>query len=185
MINSKEDYRYYLNKDRDALKRDPSSNIRKLFCVDPIWNFLRLLRKVEYYTNCKNDTISKFYLLVLRLRLKRMQLMLGFTIPPNAVGPGLSLPHYGTIVIHNNARIGANARINVDVVIGENNGADNVPNIGNNVVIEAGAKIFGKIEIADGVHIGANAVVNKSFLTKKCVLAGVPAKIIKVAAECN
>jgi serine O-acetyltransferase len=105
--------------------------------------------------------------------------MLGFTIPPNTIGPDLKLPHYGTIVIHNNARIGSNARINVDVVIGENNGPDNVPIIGNNVVIEAGAKIYGKILIADDIHIGANSVVNKSFIEPNCVIAGIPAKVIK------
>jgi len=177
MIRSKDDYVAYLEADRQAMGRNGTTSC--FFLLDPLWAFLRLLRKVEYYRNCSCGSIARYYLLYLRFKLKIYQLMLGFTIPPNAVGPGLKLPHYGTIVIHDNARIGSNARINVDVVIGENNGSDNVPVIGNNVVIEAGAKIFGKITIADGVHIGANSVVNKSFVEPDTVIVGVPAKVIK------
>lgn len=39
---------------------------------------------------------------------------------------------------------------------------------------------FGKITIADGCQIGANAVVNKSFDTPGSVIAGYPAKVLKV-----
>lgn len=51
-----------------------------------------------------------------------------------------------------------------------------VPVLGDNVYIGPGAKIFGKIQIADGCKVGANAVVNKSFLVKKSILVGVPAQ---------
>jgi serine O-acetyltransferase len=69
--------------------------------------------------------------------------------------------------------------MNSDIVIGEKNGSENVPIIGNNVSIAAGAKIFGKIVIADGIYIGANAVVNKSFTESGIAIAGVPARKIK------
>jgi serine O-acetyltransferase len=177
LIRSREDFFVYLKADRNAMGRH--GYWRCFFIIDPIWAFVRLLRKVEYFTNCKISLLARTYLFFLRFRLKLMQLILGFTIPPNVLGPGLNLPHYGTIVIHNNARIGSNCRINVGVVIGENNGAENVPTIGNNVVIESGAKIFGKIEIADGIHIGANSVVNKSFTIPNIILVGAPARIIK------
>lgn len=73
----------------------------------------------------------------------------------------------------------ANIRINADIVIGENNGEENVPMIGNSVVIEPGAKIFGKIIIADGIHIGANSVVNKSFTEPNVVIVGAPARVVR------
>ena len=41
---------------------------------------------------------------------------------------------------------------------------DKASRIGNNVYIGPGAIIFGDIEIADNVSIGANATVNKSVL---------------------
>ena len=177
MIRSRTDYLDYLEADRLALGR--SGWFRMLFVVDPIWAFQRLLRKVEYYTNCKPSLIYRPYLLYLKFKLKQYKLLLGFTIPPNVFGPGLCIAHYGTIIVHNNARLGSNIRINADVVIGENNGEDNVPIIGNSVVIEPGAKIFGKIIIADGIHIGANSVVNKSFTEPYVVIVGAPARVVR------
>ena len=41
------------------------------------------------------------------------------------------------------------------------------------------AQILGGITIADGVSIGAGAVVTKSVLIPGVVVAGVPARIIK------
>lgn len=65
-----------------------------------------------------------------------------------------------------------------DVTIGQGFTPDDVPVIGNNVIILAGAKLFGRIVIGDDVMIGANAVVNKSFPEGHCRIAGVPAKVI-------
>lgn len=42
--------------------------------------------------------------------------------------------------------------------------------------IGPGAKIFGKVTIADGCVIGANAVVCKDFLEPNKIIIGVPAK---------
>ncbi len=55
---------------------------------------------------------------------------------------------------------------------------ENYAQIVSNVYIGPGAKIFGKIIIADGVAIGANSVVNKSILEENVSVAGIPAKII-------
>ena len=51
--------------------------------------------------------------------------------------------------------------------------------IGDNVWIGPGAKIFGKIFIADNIAIGANSVVNRSFAEQNITIAGIPAKKIK------
>lgn len=79
-------------------------------------------------------------------------------------------------MINENARIGENCNIQQGVNIGQNYGNSNVPTIGNNVYIGPGAKIFGKIYIADGCAIGANAVVNKSFKTPNVNIVGIPAR---------
>ena len=70
----------------------------------------------------------------------------------------MSLAHRGTIVINPKVKIGKNCRIHICVNIGDYNGG--APVIGNNVYIGPGAKLFGDIEIADGVKIK----VNKSML---------------------
>lgn len=49
-----------------------------------------------------------------------------------------------------------------------------MPTIGNDVIIYAGAKVFGKINISDDVIIGANAVVTKD-IPPHSMVAGVPA----------
>jgi serine O-acetyltransferase len=97
----------------------------------------------------------------------------------NVFGPGLSIAHRGTIVINNATKIGANCRLHACVNIGTKAGYDNMaPKIGDNVYIGPGVKIFGNIEIADGIAIGANAVVNRSFIEPNITIAGVPAKKI-------
>ena len=62
------------------------------------------------------------------------------------------------------------------MTIGTEAGLGNqAPTIGNNVFIGPEAKVYGKIIIADDIAIGANSVVNKSFLEPGIGIAGAPA----------
>lgn len=181
MIQSKSDYKRYLEQDKKAMRLQSLSLSNKfLNFISPnlIWKFEKLLRKVEYYKNCKNKGISKIYYYYLKYKFKKLSLKLGFSIPPNVFGPGLAIVHYGTIVINSNARIGENCRIHVCVNIGASGGSLKAPQIGNNVYIAPGAKIFGDIKIADNIAISANTVVNKSFDEDGILIAGNPAKKI-------
>lgn len=54
--------------------------------------------------------------------------------------------------------------------------------IGENVWIGENVCILPGITIGDGVIIGANSVVNKS-VPKNCIVAGVPAKVVKIFNE--
>ena len=108
----------------------------------------------------------------------KLGMKLGFDIPINVFGPGLRINHHGLIVINPLCRIGAFCDIHQGVNIGTNVEYGSVPQIGNNVYIGPGAKLFGKITIGDQVMIGANSVVNKSF-PDNVTIAGIPAKIIK------
>lgn len=89
---------------------------------------------------------------------------------------GLRINHFGNIVVNPEAKIGDWCDIHQGTNIGT--GYDGVPQIGNNVWIGPGAKLYGKIFIADNCAIGTNAVVNKSFYEKGKTIADVPAKII-------
>jgi len=176
MIKSKQDYKYYLEADRIALGKKSK---KPMFFFDEVWVFQRLLRKVEYYKNCKNSIFFRPYYYYLYLKFHLLSLFLGFHIKPNVFGPGLSISHPGTIVVNGSAKVGANCRIHVCTVIGTKAGyGDVTPRIGDNVYIGPGAKIFGDIEIADGIAIGANSVVNKSFTEPNIGIAGIPAKKI-------
>lgn len=102
-----------------------------------------------------------------------------FFIGINCIGKGLSLAHVGPVVISSVAKIGENCRIHVGVNIGTSAGiTGQAPIIGDNVYIGPGAKLFGPITIGNGIAIGANAVVNKSFEDDCITIAGVLAKII-------
>ena len=173
MIESKSDYKRYLKMDAFSC----NVNIKKSF-NNELFRYQKLMRKLEYYSNCKKDIISKILIIFMRKRNKRKSIKYGFSIPINTFGPGLNIMHRGTIVVNGNARIGENCKINADVNIGTQMGTrTETPTIGNNCYIGPGAKIFGKIIIGDNVAIGANAVVNKDF-PDGVTIAGVPAKIV-------
>lgn len=172
MIQCKADLKAYLEADKIALGRKQ----RKPSLTDVIWRYEILLRKCEYYHNCKpKSLIAYFY----KLRRFRLGLRCNFTIPINSCGKGLCISHVGPIVISDLSYLGENCRIHIDVNIGADarNGGF-APQIGNNVYIGPGAKIFGGITIADNIAIGANSVVNKSFTESDISIAGVPAKKI-------
>lgn len=177
MIRSYQEYKYYLDSDRIALKRV----FNRYIIHDEIWKFQRLLRKLEYISNCKKHK-NYFWLLyykMLSVKFHNRSVMLGFEIPPNVFGPGLSIAHRGTLVVHPDARIGKNCRIHVDVVIGTRPGPmDLVPTIGDNVYIGPGTKIYGDVVLGDNMAIGANSVVNQSFPEGYMTIAGAPAKKI-------
>ncbi|MGZ4849016.1 MAG: serine O-acetyltransferase [Halobacteriota archaeon] len=96
----------------------------------------------------------------------------------NVFGPGLLISHWGTIVVHPNAKVGANCELQNDTHIALKTGDGKAPKIGDNVFIGAGARILGDIELADWVAVGANVVVTKSFTEPHITIAGIPARKI-------
>lgn len=181
MIQSKADYIHYLECDRLALRRTTK---RPRYKHDIIWTFERLLRKCEYYENCKTGLINRLYAKFLKLRYVNLSHKLGFSIGFNTCGPGLCLEHYGCVIINQDAKIGSNCRIIGDVVVGATE-YDKVPVIGNNVFIGFGAAIIGNVKVADGVAIGANAVVSKDIPEPNVTVGGIPAKIISDKGSLN
>ena len=182
MITSKSEYLDYLNKYKIALgikSSNTESKLINLISPNPIWIFQKRLRKLEYYTNCKNKGLCKIYCYYLRYKFKKTSIKLGFSIPINVFGPGLSIVHYGTIVVNSNAKVGANCRMHACVNIGASGGEKEAPKMGDNIYIAPGAKIYGNISISNNIAIGANAVVNKSFEESNIFIAGNPAKKIK------
>lgn len=174
MIQSKEDYKYYLECDRKSLC---ITRKRPRFYSDEIWKFQRCLRRQEYYTNCGGG--NRILRIINKIKFHRLSIKLGFSIPINVFGPGLAIVHYGTIVVSPGARIGANCRIHEGVTIGATNGETKAATIGDNVFIGSGAKIIGDITISSNVAIAANAAVVKDVICENgCTVGGVPAKII-------
>ena len=180
MIKNKQDFLDF--KKQDALNNTFKTTFFS-YLTNDIWKFLRLLRKVEYLKNTKTSILYAPLIFFTLYRFKSISKKLGFSIPPNVCGPGLTLHHYGNIVINEKCRIGENCKIHVGVNIGGNQGKNMTPKIGNNCYIGPGAKIFGGIVLGNYTQIGANAVVNKSFPESGNVLVGIPAKSIRIETK--
>ena len=167
MITNKKELKYYINEDRKAMNY--STGITMKFIIS--------YRKREYYYNMnKVRRILLFFPYLLnRVRYNSLSLLCGFSIPVNSIGPGLALPHYGSITVNNGTKIGKNCRILPCVTIGTTNKA---AIIGDNVFIGSGAKIIGDVIVADGVCIAANAVVVKSIHEAGTTWGGIPCKKI-------
>jgi serine O-acetyltransferase len=141
--------------------------------------FLWLLRRSEYWANCRRDPLGRLMFFWLATRAKLLGERLGFTIPRNTTGPGLALWHTGTIVINHNARIGARCTIAQGVTIGADD-KDRSPVLGDGVHVSPNACIIGGITIGDNVGVWSGAVVTKDVPSNVSV-AGVPARIVKHA----
>jgi len=183
MIHNVSDLKFYLEEDRKALsivKPSLLGHIKQFFFPNEILKFEQRLRYLEYYSNTKGRNIFKWGgEFLYKILYRKQSLKLGFSIPINVCGYGLSIAHYGTIVISANADIGNYCRIHAGVNIGASAGRPNAPTIGDNVYIGPGAILFGGIKIANNCTIAANATVNKSFEEQRSVIAGTPAKVVK------
>jgi serine O-acetyltransferase len=181
MIKSKADYEFYLEADRIAKglpkKTSLLKRVKDLLYPNHIWKFQKILRKLEYYKNCKKGIGTTISRLFITRKYYKLSLKLGFSIPLNVFGPGLSIAHIGTIIINAGTKVGANCRLHACVNIGTEAGyANKTPIIGDNCYIGPGVKMYGDILLANGIVIGANTVVNKSFNDDNIAIAGVPAK---------
>jgi serine O-acetyltransferase len=108
------------------------------------------------------------------------QILFGIEISPRcAIGPGIFFPHTSGTVI-GASKIGRDVTIFQGVTLGAKE-IDMVydaalrPELGDFVVVGAGAKVLGGISLGDNVRVGANSVLLKSVPANTTV-AGVPAR---------
>jgi serine O-acetyltransferase len=105
----------------------------------------------------------------------------GIEIHPGAqIGKRLFIDHGMGVVIGETCRIGDNVTIYQGVTLGgtgKEKGKRH-PDIGDNVLIAAGAKVLGNIKIESDVNIGANSVVLESVPSYSTVV-GIPGHIVK------
>jgi serine O-acetyltransferase len=90
-------------------------------------------------------------------------------------GPEFVLIHAAGVVINGAVRGGRGVHIEHQVTIGAER--REVPVLGDDVFIGAGAKIIGGITVGDGARVGANAVVLHD-VPPGATAVGVPARII-------
>ncbi len=142
-----------------------------------IREYLFNLRKEEYYTFIRPNKFFKYHY---QRKKNILGSRLGFFIAAGCFDSGLKIYHYGSIIVNPKSRIGKNCTIHGNCCIGSKGSfPDDSPVIGNSVDIGQGAQILGGIIVADGVKIGAGAVVTKSIREPNVTVVGIPAKILK------
>ena len=102
----------------------------------------------------------------------------GIEIHPGAtIGHRFFIDHGMGVVIGETARIGNDVTIYHDVTLGGTSLTKGIrhPQIGNNVIIGAGAQLLGPIKVADNARIGSNAVVVKD-VEENTTVVGIPAR---------
>ncbi|MCO6025932.1 serine acetyltransferase [Prevotella cerevisiae] len=179
MIQSKTDLLYFLKKDSEHV------NFRVLkilgfsfnICGNYTWKYLKVMRYAEYHKS-QSGFIHKLLRIWYILRLNRLSIKTGFQIPPGTCGPGLTIWHFGDIIVNKDVRIGENCTLYPGVLIGQKD-KGLVPVIGNNVFIGAGTKIIGDVQIGNNVIIGQNCVVTKSIPDNKVIVVNNNLRFLK------
>jgi serine O-acetyltransferase len=100
--------------------------------------------------------------------------------PGAQIGEEFFIDHGAGVVIGETTIIGDKVTVFQGVTLGgtgKEKGKRH-PTIGNNVVIGAGAKVLGNINIGDNVNVGANAVVIRDVASDSTVV-GIPGRIAK------
>lgn len=109
------------------------------------------------------------------------RLLTGIEIHPGAtLGRRLVIDHGMGVVIGETAEIGDDVYIYHQVTLGGTSTTQGKrhPTIGNNVIIGAGAKVLGAINIGDGARVGANAVVITE-VPEGTTVVGIPARPVE------
>lgn len=159
---------------RTVKKRDPAakSTLEVLLCY-PGLHALAWHRMNHWLWKKRLRLIARFLSSTARV-------LTGIEIHPGAkIGKHFFIDHGMGIVIGETATIGDNVTLYHGVTLGGTKWDHGVrhPQVGNDVVIGAGAKLLGPIHIGDGARVGSNAVVVKDVAAGATVI-GIPARRI-------
>ena len=139
---------------------------------------VRSYRRAHWFYQHKWFTIA-------RIISQRARHKTGIEIHPGAqIGKGLFIDHGMGVVIGETTIIGDNCLLYQGVTLG-GTGKDKGkrhPTLGDNVMVGAGAKVLGPINIDSNVKVAANAVV-LSDIPENCTAVGVPARIARRAGQ--
>lgn len=179
MIITKKDLEFYIAADRIMngypAFRSIKDRIKETVLIGggktQVIKYLYRLRRYAYYYNNHKKLVSfnSVMMLLERYTLNKLAVRLGFSIGTNSLGYGVVIPHYGTIVVNDEARIGNYAVLHTCTCIA---GGDKV--IGDGFYLSTGCQVVGAVKVGEGVTVAAHSLVNKSF-KGNTLLVGAPA----------
>lgn len=102
-----------------------------------------------YFINCDSTIFKILFLPIVTLFHIHNQYLTGIQMPFKVeCGRCLHFPHFSSIIISPNTKIGNNCRIYQCVTIGSTRGRRGGVLLGNNVILFSGAKIIGNVKMA-------------------------------------
>lgn len=174
--NSFNELKKYIRQDLGYVNGKTIRSFLSRYLFEPGFKYIVWLRLTRFLYLTKHKILFGLS----RMFLKHYGYKYHFDISYRAqIGPGLTIAHFGFIIVMSNDIIGDNCTLRPGVVFGKKLTADTGgANVGNNVDFGVGSKIIGEVQVGDNVTVGANAVITKD-VPSNTVVGGVPAKIIK------
>ncbi|MCC0784097.1 serine O-acetyltransferase [Clostridioides sp. ES-S-0108-01] len=166
-----------INKDIEyIMKNDPAARSKiEVFLLYPSVHAM-IMHRVAH------ALYKKKMLFTARLISQISRFMTGIEIHPGAkMGEGILIDHGMGVVIGETAEVGNRVTIYQGATLGAT-GKDTGkrhPTVGDDVLIGAGTKILGPLNIGSNSKIGANSVVVKD-VPNDATVVGIPAKIVKI-----
>ena len=162
-----------------VFERDPAARnwLEVLFCY-PGLQSLSLHRLANWLWNVGIPFIPRFISHISRF-------LTGIEIHPGAsIGHGVFIDHGMGVVIGETAIVGNYCLIYQGVTLGGTGkeSGKRHPTLGDNVVVGAGAKVLGNIQIGNNVRIGAGSVVLRE-VPSDCTVVGIPGRVVYRAGE--
>ncbi|MDI0265293.1 serine O-acetyltransferase [Clostridioides difficile] len=166
-----------INKDIEyIMKNDPAARSKvEVFLLYPSVHAMIMHRMAH-------ALYKKKMLFTARLISQISRFMTGIEIHPGAkMGEGILIDHGMGVVIGETAEVGNRVTIYQGATLG-GTGKDTGkrhPTVGDDVLIGAGTKILGPLNVGSNSKIGANSVVVKD-VPNGATVVGIPAKIVKI-----
>ena len=165
----------WLEDARSILKKDPAArSLAEVILLYPGYHALLWYRLAHRLYRRQH-----FFLARLFSQLGRS--FTGIEIHPGArIGRGLFIDHGAGGVIGETAVVGDNCTIYHGVTLGGTGKGEGKrhPTVGNDVLLGAGVKVLGPIEIGDGSRIGAGSVVLRPVPAGATAI-GIPAAMVR------
>lgn len=165
-------FKKIVNEIDSVFARDPAarSRLEILLCY-PGLHAVFLYRISNWLWKNNLKLVARFLSTIARF-------LTGIEIHPGAtIGKRFFIDHGLGVVIGETATIGDDVTIYHDVTLGGTSLQKGIrhPQIGNRVIIGAGAQLLGPIRVGDNAHVGSNAVVVKD-VEENTTVVGVPAR---------
>ena len=157
-----------------SYSRDPAcTDLSTPFLFFKGFHALQAHRVAQWLWNEGRQTLAQFF-------QNQISVTLGVDIHPAAkIGSGIMLDHATGVVVGETAVIEDDVSILHSVTLGGSGkqSGDRHPKIRRGVLLCAGCKVIGNIEVGEGAKVGAGSVVLEDVPAHTTV-AGVPAKIV-------